>query len=49
MAATRSVNLVFRLRFFSVHSSYIVDRLNNKVCEENPDSISDSKTSRPWK
>lgn len=45
--ATRSASFVLRLRCFSVHSSYMVDRLNRRVCEEKPDSIRLSRISRP--
>ena len=45
--ATLSASFIFKLRFFSVHNSYIVDRLNRSVCDDKPEFTSPSRTSRP--
>lgn len=46
-AATLSVSLIFMFLCLSVHSSYMVDKLNNSVCDDRPDSTSSSKIARP--
>jgi hypothetical protein len=46
--ATFSESLPFNIRFLSEHNSYVVERLNRRVCDDRPESTNFSNIVRPY-